>query len=199
VGAIFDVEYRPTGTDPTNNMHWIQVVSDNNNITAAAAGDRGPGKLENIVDVAADNRRNPYYDIGTPVVANSRNLYDFPKRPDVEFNNNWIAALFLVSGPTTPGKVTIYNDSGILWGWKNVFFPNVNVAEFRADVRQEIENQLPLQEVAAFDSEFNNDLAAASVPEPPTLVLIISAVVFLAATAIGSRILAIKTPRPLAA
>jgi hypothetical protein len=41
VGAIFDVEYRPAGTDPRNNMHWIQVVSDNNNITAPNAADRG--------------------------------------------------------------------------------------------------------------------------------------------------------------
>jgi hypothetical protein len=197
VGAIFDVEYRPAGTDPRNNMHWIQVVSDNNNITAPNAADRGPGKLENIVDVKA-GKPYPYYD-GGGAAANSRNLYDFPKRPDVEFNNSWIAALFLVSGPTTPGRVTIYNDSGILWGWKNVFFPNANVAQFRADVRQEIENQLPLQEVVAFDNEFNQDLAAAAVPEPPTLVLVLSAVVFLTPIAVGARFLAIKRTRPQAA
>jgi hypothetical protein len=136
---------------------------------------------------------------GGGAAANSRNLYDFPKRPDVEFNNSWIAALFLVSGPTTPGRVTIYNDSGILWGWKNVFFPNVNVAQFRADVRQEVENQLPLQEVVAFDNEFNQDLRAASVPEPPTIVLVLSAVVFLASIGVGARFLAIKRARPQAA
>jgi hypothetical protein len=177
VGANIDIEYKPAGTDPTVNMHWIQVVSDNHNITT----NPGHGNLENVVDLAADNvgaGRTPYYDTGTPVVANSRNFLDGSRRTDVEQNHNWVAALFLVSGPNAPGtaanpaQIKIYNDSGIFWGWKNTFFPTQNPVAFANDVMQQIEPQIPVDQRVEFNNEFNSELTSL-VPEPASAVLFV--------------------------
>lgn len=110
VGAEFHVEYVPKGTDPTANVHWIQVISDNHNVT----NNPGHGNAENIVDTATTS---PYYDSG--FAATSREFYDFPGRTDANKSHNWDAILFLVTGPAigTPGLVTFYG--GIQWGWEN--------------------------------------------------------------------------------
>lgn len=162
VGADIDIEYRPTPNtvDPTANMHWIQVVSNNHRI-----GGRH-GDLDNKVDVLRD--RTPYYD--SDFAANSRNFLDTPRRPDPEQDHDWIAALFLVSGPTTPGRVTIFNHAGILWGWENRFFRNVGVGAFHDRVHDEVLIHLPEEEFVAYHDEFHADLSA--VPEPSTATLI---------------------------
>jgi hypothetical protein len=58
--------------------------------------------------------------------ANGRNFVDTLRRPDVEFQNDWIATLFLVSGPKNPGTgrnpTTIYIDSEHHPGLQNFFF-----------------------------------------------------------------------------
>jgi hypothetical protein len=106
--------------------------------------------LANKVDVTRTNLTNPYYDNG--FAADSRNFVDTSRRPDVEFENSWIASLFLTSGAfnpgtaATPAQITVYNDSGILWGWQNFFFPNINEQQFVQDVQQDVfgQNQLGL-------------------------------------------------------
>ena len=135
--------------NPTTNLHWIQVVSTNNAITfPGSVPTSNPGTPANKVDVRRTNATSPYYDQG--FAANNKNFLDTPRRPDVEFDNDWIAAEFLVSGPSNPGtpqnpaQITVYNDSGITWGWQNFFFTDVNEQQFIADVREDVfgEDQL---------------------------------------------------------
>jgi hypothetical protein len=77
VGASFAVTYVPGQGDPIANIHWIQVVSDNNAITyPGGVATPNPGTLENKVDLARNNTTTPYYDTGTPVVATSRMFLD---------------------------------------------------------------------------------------------------------------------------
>lgn len=164
VGADFDVQYIVPlgGRNPFLNMHWIQVVSNNHNIT----NNPGHGNLGNVVDVA--NNNTPYYDTGA--TADNRNLIDDPRRDDVERDHDWIAALFLVSGPDTAGAVTIYDNAGILWGWKNRFFPNPDVGAFHNEVDNLLDD-MPLEEYALYHDEFHEELAA--IPEPSTALMAI--------------------------
>lgn len=114
VGAEFHVEYIPQGTDPIANMHWIQVVTDNHNVT----NNPGHGNPENIVDNPfSPGGRSPYYDDGA--AADGRNFYDFPFRTDGDQSHTWQAELFLVSGPPAGTKGLITFHGGVLWGWEN--------------------------------------------------------------------------------
>ena len=118
VGAEFHVQYVPGAGDPTENIHWIQVVTDNHNVT----NNPGHGNNENIVDNPfSPAGRAPYYDDGA--AANGTHFYDFAVRTDAKRNHTWIADLYLVVGPAAnaPGQVTIY--SGIQWGWENTCIP----------------------------------------------------------------------------
>ena len=134
----FDVQYVPTTMqaepggpkvgDPTENVHWIQTVTNNHNITT----NPGHGNPTNIVDTVSQTPaagghvgRAPYYDDRDPVTmlrfpADSRNFLDLPFRLDGNDSHTWFGQLYLVTGPdaTSPGLVTIYN--GIGWGWRNV-------------------------------------------------------------------------------
>lgn len=114
VGAEFHVDYVPHGTDPTSNVHWIQVVTDNHNVTS----DPGHGNAENVVDTNSPGGRSPYYDDG--FAATSTSFYDFPGRTDANKSHTWVADLFLVTGPAPgdgPGLITFYG--GVEWGWEN--------------------------------------------------------------------------------
>lgn len=98
-GAEFDIEYQPHGTDPLQNVHWIQVVTSEG---------------RSVVDGAA---ATPYYDLAG--LADSRHFFDFPIRGG-RTQQEWDAELFLVSGPGAadgPGQITVYG--GLHWGWEN--------------------------------------------------------------------------------
>jgi hypothetical protein len=182
VGASFAVTYVPGAGDPTANIHWIQVVSDNDAITyPGGVATPNPGTLENKVDLARNNTTTPYYDTGTPVVATSRMFLDTSTRSTVEFDNTWVATLFLAGGPNTPGTamnpatISVYNKSGIVCGRQNFFFTNVNEQEFVADVDQEGTegngtlqtvslDLIPTSDYAAYEASFQAGL----VPEPST-------------------------------
>jgi hypothetical protein len=116
VGAFIDLTYVPSKGDPTpesSELHWIQRVENNHNATTNKHGD-----LENIIDVTASNKTNPYYDNG--FFAGENFFVDRPYRPDEENDHNWTAELYLVEvkEPTNaPKTVTFYN--GIKWGWGN--------------------------------------------------------------------------------
>lgn len=114
-GVEIDIEYVPGANDPTTNVHWIQVVRNNFNITAPNAADRGPGKFEQVVDIAG-TATSPYYDDG--FAADSRNFYDFPSR-DPAVTMFWEAELFLVTGPApgAGGTISLYRP-GLRWGWE---------------------------------------------------------------------------------
>jgi hypothetical protein len=182
VGADFALSYLTTmpgpnntvapNGNPTTNLHWIQVVSDNNALTFPG-GRRAsnPGTPANKVDVTRANTTSPYYDQGGGA-ANSRSFRDRPRRPDVEFDNTWIAALFLVSGPSNPGTsatpatITVYNDSGITWGWDNFFFTDVNEQQFIADVENDVFGGDQLGPALTTDYALYQQAFLASVPEP---------------------------------
>lgn len=112
----FHVEYRPGVGDPTANMHWIQVVTNNH----ALGGGGGHGVGANIVDNggAAD----PFYD--TLGAADDRHLIDAPGRLDGNQSHIWTADLYLVQ-VTGLQTVTIYD--GLRWGWANAPVPEPSV------------------------------------------------------------------------
>ena len=114
VGAQLLLNYIPgiSVTDPTpelNNLHWIQRVYDNHNVT----NNPGHGNIENVIDIGS-GVTNPFYD--TAFLANETTFFDFSRRPDVNSSHNWLAELYLVE-EIAPRQVTIYN--GIQWGWEN--------------------------------------------------------------------------------
>ena len=143
VGADFYVTYTPkntpTITDPTTNVHWIQIIYDNYNIT----NNVGYGNKEFIVDNGASprgdeiagiilinpNGRTPYYDDGGAAITNTNGytgyaFYDLPSRDNPGQKDTWVADLYLVSGPapgTGPGNIIIYG--GVQWGWNNTPVP----------------------------------------------------------------------------
>jgi hypothetical protein len=100
VGAEFYFGYRPTGDDPTVDVRWIQVVFDN---------------FENAGSYSVDNGGTavPYYG----GAANANGFLDIPGIPGPGNPHTFDALLLLVTGPATPGKVTIYG--GVEWGWSN--------------------------------------------------------------------------------
>jgi hypothetical protein len=107
---------------PAGNLHWVQVIADNFNITS----NPGWGNSENVLDITAANT-TPYYDVGG--AANAASFYDAPSRTNpanITQNDWWLGDLFLATGPgatrsntAAPGAVTIYN-TGIQYGWANV-------------------------------------------------------------------------------
>ncbi len=115
----------PANQAPAGNVHWVQVIADNFNIT----NNPGYGNPENIVDIGAATT-TPYYDNGgaangapNPPNVPGINFFDAPIRNNQANLNQsdwWIADLFLATGPANnaPGLVTLYND-GIQYGWAN--------------------------------------------------------------------------------
>jgi hypothetical protein len=112
VGADFRLQYNPAGGDPTpanNELHWIQRVVDNHNIT----NNPGHGNFEDVID-GLPSQTDPFYD--TFGDADEDSFHDFPTRHDADKNHFWFADLYLVE-LTAPQTVTIYN--GVRWGWTN--------------------------------------------------------------------------------
>jgi hypothetical protein len=117
VGAEFMVEYHENGgTDPTQDLHWIQVFH----------ADHEPDHGTYVWEVDHVFANSPYYDHGG--VANSTFFYDNPFTSDSNLPHDWDFYLFLVRGPAvieqqngsrypTPGELTFYG--GIHWGWEN--------------------------------------------------------------------------------
>jgi hypothetical protein len=112
VCTFFHARYQKVAdTDPaTANLHWIQVVTDNDAI--GADGQNHFGTNENIVDNGG--AANPYYD--TRGAASATEFYDRPARTDgKDAGISWKAELWLV-GQTAANTVTTYG--GITWGWQ---------------------------------------------------------------------------------
>lgn len=164
----------PNDKAPMGDVHWIQVIRDNHNIT----DNEGHGNLEHIVDTASPGKRSPYYD--DRGAGDARNFFDFARRPDEENNHYWIADLQLVTGPdpTAPGQVTIFN--GFRYGWANLVFPS-SFFQLHNLFHQNFNNDF-LEMEFGFDftdfgidfelahAEFHRELS--SIPEPATIVLL---------------------------
>lgn len=115
-GAEFYVAYNPSGPDPTNDVHWVQVIDDGSEFHPDI------GTVLKTVKGKPTVVPIPYYDDGEHT-ANDRAFVDFPFTREIDTPSVFDATLFLVSGPSaeTPGLVTIYG--AITWGWSNQPIP----------------------------------------------------------------------------
>ena len=137
-GANFYVDYKAQqGAVLPDNLHWIQVVTDNFNISGINGGDlnapKGPGNPESIID-ALNTPNQPYYDVNAaankpPFGSSPPTFRDFSGRfpePDATHPEiDWTAQLFLVSDPGTK-VMTVYN--GVQWGWVTQYSADGNFA-----------------------------------------------------------------------
>ncbi len=134
-GGQLVVDYTPQqGAVLPANLHWIQIVTDNYNITGVNGANlkapKGPGKPENVVD--ATGSATPYYDVaaaaggfGAKFNATPPHFEDFSSRLEPTAANptiNWNADLFLVSDNGKKG-VTVYD--AVEWGWVSQYMPKV--------------------------------------------------------------------------
>ncbi len=113
VGVEIHARYVPHDADPTDDIHWLQVLTTNHGTQGTG---HGPVVTYHDNSSAATS---PYYDNG--YVGNSRNIYDLPHRSDAAKDHTWQATTFVVSGPapgTANGTVTIYTP-GFTWGFQN--------------------------------------------------------------------------------
>ncbi len=137
VGADFQLRYAPSGDDPLNNVHWIQVVTTNHLIDVNLAGQiilnqyLGNSPVSKI-DVFVEQRNlnhidlnpqrqsfNPFYDTYGDAAQNYFN--DFVgRRTYLTEPRIWLAELYLVR-LVAPRTVAIYN--GVSWGWRSDFAP----------------------------------------------------------------------------
>ena len=148
----------PQGSDPQTGgdieLHWIQRVFDNHNIT----NNPGHGNLENVIDAT----------IGKPFTDPGRLFYDFdvnfatpplfvdfPGRVDPAQTHNWLAELYLASiDKNQPQTVTIYN--GVRWGWENVI--STTVSSSGTITSGTFVNAQPASAVASIEGENTNNI-----------------------------------------
>jgi hypothetical protein len=115
VGVWIHAHYSPHDSDPTSNLHWIQVLTTNHGLRGS-----GHGPIVTYTDVAGyATATDPYYDTG--YAADSSDILDEPNRSDTSQDHTWEATTFLVTGPdngAASGTVTI-QVPGYNWGWQN--------------------------------------------------------------------------------
>jgi hypothetical protein len=130
-GARMYVDYTvQQGAVLPNGLHWLQIVSDNYNLSgvnfANLNAPKGPGQPENVVD-GPKNNPTPYYDFGVAAAApprftdNSQRPFPTAANPEIR----WNADLFLVSQTGMVGQtriVTIYD--AVRWGWVSQYSAN---------------------------------------------------------------------------
>jgi hypothetical protein len=109
VGAEFAMNYVPTGSDPTTDIHWVQILLANFMPNGAAAV---PFYL-----IDNDGGSVPYYD--SVFAAGSAGFVDLPFVNAPGAMRDFEALTLLVTGPpsNSPGQFTIYG--GVEWGWSN--------------------------------------------------------------------------------
>ena len=124
VGAELHVKYQPRRADPSTNIHWIQVITNNHDLKT----NPGHGNPGNSVDIPAA-ATTPYYDDGyaadSGTCSPSCDFYDFPGRVDTARDHTWQAVTFIVQGPAVgagPGRITFLRP-GFRWGWENSCTP----------------------------------------------------------------------------
>jgi len=122
-GVWIHARYVPHGADPTNNIHWIQILVTNHGLQGT-----GHGPSATYIDNSGGT--TPYYDEG--YVADARNIIDRPFRSDSAVDHTWEATTFLSTGPAVgagAGTVTIQTP-GFTWGWKNTCVESDGIMEF---------------------------------------------------------------------
>ena len=138
-GANFGISYNPTGTDPTNGIHWVQVIDLNQPDNTPGTPPRGTrygvstgGGFTAYMDNSGNattgtSANNPYYgNLSGFAYANGVGILDAPARPldAADVGLDWEAQAFLstesdtVNGAVTTHNVTIYD--GVWWGFTMV-------------------------------------------------------------------------------
>ena len=119
-GANFGIGYHSKAGDPTDSVHWVQVIHTNDPLGRAKdfAVDEGNGFFDYIDDIPdAGKPTNPYYDVATEgAAANSTDFEDRPSR-GLRTGDVWQAQVFLATGNDTGGNLKIYD--GVWWGFTN--------------------------------------------------------------------------------
>jgi hypothetical protein len=110
MGAVIDVSYAPHAGDPTTNIHWIQVVTDNDPIGGQF------GQNESIVDTS-DGKTDPYF---TAKASGQSGFYDNAARTDTQNAVTWQGEAYLIQQTGTKAA-RLYG--GISWGWFNSPLP----------------------------------------------------------------------------
>jgi len=120
VGGTLTFIYRPGAGDPMQvaspakkgdiELHWIQRVVDNDNIT----DNPGYGNPEDTIDITKGSK-TPFYDVGPAFDTRPPIFQDGAYRFDTQHDINFNAELFLVSNVVGTKTITIY--SGVTWGW----------------------------------------------------------------------------------
>jgi hypothetical protein len=138
-GATFVLDMTTTSSNLPANLHWVQWVTDNFNITGnnpAPGAAKGLGQPENTIDGTFPTAAfvgSPFYDVFAPGDPNAfatspPHFEDSSRRNEPNAAVpviNWDAWLFLVSSPSTTGNaanpvpITFYD--GVEWGWTTTF------------------------------------------------------------------------------
>jgi PEP-CTERM motif len=132
-GAQLLIRFTPQpGTVLPANLHWVQVVTSNDNINGINGTDlmapEGQGNQQNSIDAPFD-ATSPYYDVSffkkfKPHTSAPPAFQDRAKRDEPNAAHPvtvWNADLFLVSDPGG-GKMILYN--AVEWGWVSEFSAN---------------------------------------------------------------------------
>lgn len=150
-GATLSLNMTNSSSNLPTNLHWVQWVTDNANITGLngtnLAAPKGLGNPENVIDGSypvpgygqpmqgSTFPGSPFYDVFPNEDPNAFDtappiFSDMPQRGEPTPANpviTWNAYLFLVSASsttgntTTPVPITFYD--GIEWGWQTVLTP----------------------------------------------------------------------------
>lgn len=124
VGVWIHARYVPHAGDPTDNIHWVQILTTNHGLKGT-----GHGPMATYVDVNTGTT-TPYYDEG--YAADARDIIDRPSRSDASANHTWQATTFLATGPDVgdgAGTVTLLGP-GFTWGWENTCVQTDGLQEF---------------------------------------------------------------------
>lgn len=124
VGVWIHARYVPHAGDPTENIHWVQILTTNHGLRGT-----GHGPIATYVDVNTGTT-TPYYDEG--YAGDARDIIDRPSRTDASMNHTWQATTFLVAGPDIgdgAGTVTLLGP-GFTWGWENTCEQTDGLQEF---------------------------------------------------------------------
>ncbi len=124
VGVWIHARYVPHGSDPTDNIHWVQLLMTNHGLKGT-----GHGPSASYLDAQNASTTTPYYD--DQFAADSRDIIDKPTRVDANLDHTWEATTFLVTGPDVgagSGTVTLLGP-GFTWGWKNTCTPTDGLQE----------------------------------------------------------------------
>jgi hypothetical protein len=137
VGVWIHARYVPHDSDPTEDLHWVQVLTTNHGLQGT-----GHGPVVTYEDVHS-SATTPYYDDG--YAADDSDILDRPSRTDAAVDHTWEATTFLATGPDIgdPAGTVTLQVPGFNWGWKNTCVESDGIMEFHYLIEEAETIQLP--------------------------------------------------------